>query len=136
MDVLGQTYELKGMVHCVSHHFTIAIKTDTEWIYIDDMCVSVRSFTSIQDLLNSYPNGWFFATFEKSSCTVIGNDIQANFMPCQTSFLHHSFVESGTQSREPEMVFKSDKCNFFPCQTDKRNKQDDMCNEKKRRRSE
>lgn len=60
MDVLGEGYELKGMVRCISHNFTIAVNNYSEWIYIDDLCVSVRRFSSIQDLLNSYPNGWFF----------------------------------------------------------------------------
>ena len=29
MDVLGQNYLLKGMVRCISYHFTVAIKDDT-----------------------------------------------------------------------------------------------------------
>ena len=58
-DVLGEGYELKGMVRCISHHFKIAVNNHSEWIYIDDLCVWVRRFSSIQDLLNSYPNGWF-----------------------------------------------------------------------------
>jgi len=137
MDVLGEGYELKGMVHCISHHFTIAVNNHSEWIYIDDLCVSVRRFSSIQDLLNSYPNGWFFAIFGKSLCTV-PNDLQTNFMPCQTSLLAdkcHKTVESVRQPQEPEMCFISGKFNFSPCQTEHKTKQD-MCNEKKRRRSE
>ena len=105
MDVLGEGYELKGMVRCISHHFTIAVNNYSEWIYIDDLCVSVRRFSSVQDLLNSYPNGCFFAIFGKSLCTV-PNDLQTNFMPCQTSLLAdkcHKTVESVTQPQEPEM---------------------------------
>ena len=30
------------MVHCVSHHFTVAIKDGTPWVYVDDMCDSVK----------------------------------------------------------------------------------------------
>ena len=40
MDMLGQNYELKGMVQYVSHHFTVAIKVGTPWVYVDDMCDS------------------------------------------------------------------------------------------------
>ena len=137
MDVLGEGYELKGMVRCISHHFTIAVNNYSEWIYIDDLCVSVRRFSSVQDLLNSYPNGCFFAIFGKSLCTV-PNDLQTNFMPCQTSLLAdkcHKTVESLTQPQEPEMCFISGKFNFSPCQTEHKTQQD-MCNEKKRRRSE
>ena len=36
LDILAQSYELKGMVRCASHHFTKAINNHTEWICIDD----------------------------------------------------------------------------------------------------
>ena len=55
LDILAQSYELKGMVRCASHHFTKAINNHIEWICIDDLCVSVRSFTPV----------WFFAVFKK-----------------------------------------------------------------------
>ena len=42
MDVLGQNYVLKGMVRCLSSHFTVAIKDDARWIYVDDMCVQLE----------------------------------------------------------------------------------------------
>ena len=50
MDILDQSYELKGMLYCASHHFTETINNHTEWLCIYDLCVSVRSFTSVQDL--------------------------------------------------------------------------------------
>ena len=37
MDMLGQNYVLKGMVQCVSHHITVAIKDGTPWVYVDDI---------------------------------------------------------------------------------------------------
>jgi len=40
VDVLGENYTLKGLVRRTSHHFTVAIKADTQWVYIGDMCVS------------------------------------------------------------------------------------------------
>jgi len=47
MDVLGQSYELKGMVRCASYHFTVAINNHTEWIYILMICVC-QSEVSLQ----------------------------------------------------------------------------------------
>ena len=66
MDMLGQNYVWKGMVQCVSHHFTVAIKVGTPWVYVDDMCDSVKNYTSCQDFFHSNPKGWLFAIFEKS----------------------------------------------------------------------
>ena len=65
MDMLGQNYVLKGMVQCVSHHITVAIKDGTPWRYVDDMCDSVKNYTSCQDLFHSNPKAWLFAIFEK-----------------------------------------------------------------------
>ena len=66
VDMFGQNYVLKGMVQCGSHHFTVAIKDGIPWVYVDDMCDSVKNYTSCQDFFHSYPEGWFFAIFEKS----------------------------------------------------------------------
>lgn len=66
MDMLGQNYVLQGMGQCVSHHFTVAIKDGTPWVYVDDTCDSVKNYTSCQDFFHSNPKGWFFAIFEKS----------------------------------------------------------------------
>ena len=41
LDILAQSFELKGMVRCASHHFTKAINNRTEWIGIDGVCVCV-----------------------------------------------------------------------------------------------
>ena len=40
MDLLGQNYTLEGLVRCASHHFTEAVRAETQKVYIDDMCVS------------------------------------------------------------------------------------------------
>lgn len=40
IDLLGKRYRLEGMVQCMNHHFTVAIKDGFYWIYIDDMCFS------------------------------------------------------------------------------------------------
>ena len=82
--MLGQNYVLKGMVRCISPHFTVAIKYDILWVYIDDMCSSVRNYSSCQDLWQSHPKGCFSAIFEKSSIS-INNDIQVNSRTSETS---------------------------------------------------
>lgn len=95
---VGESYELKGKVCCVGHHLIVALNNHREWIYVDDLCVSVRRFSSIQDLLNSYSNGWCFAIFGKCLC-IVSIELQTNLMPCQT------FVESVTKCQETEMCF-------------------------------
>lgn len=78
METLGVLYCLKGMVRCRNRHFTVALKTDKGWIYIDDLCVSVRCFSPLQELLYNYCDGWFFAIFQKSECLDINLHDTAN----------------------------------------------------------
>ena len=78
MEPLGVSYCLKGMVRCVKIHFTDALKSERGWIYIDDLCVSVRCFLSLQELLYSYSDGWFFAMFQKSECLDVSLHKTAN----------------------------------------------------------
>ena len=78
MNALGEYYVLEGMVRCISHHFTVALKDDTSWVNIDDMCVSVRSYASFQALLYEHFNGWFSGIFEKSSIGVNNNNNENN----------------------------------------------------------
>ena len=71
-------------------------------VYIDDFCVLVRGFLSIDHLLNILLVIYFFSVFQKSLCTTDGNDLQTNLMTSQRSFLHdkcHETVESGAQSQ-------------------------------------
>ena len=82
MDVLGQNYTLQGLVRCGS--LTVAIKADTQWVYIGDVCVSVKVYISFQDLLHDHSSGWFFAIFRKSSVRVANNKIQTSFPASQT----------------------------------------------------
>ena len=81
MDVLGEGYVLKGMVRSLNHHFTVAITDNTHWVYIDDMCVSVKSYSSLQNLLHNHCNGWFFAIFEKTAI-VVNNTVVPNSVMC------------------------------------------------------
>ena len=69
VDMLGRNYVLKGMVQYVSHHFTVALKDGTPWVYVDDMCDSVKNYTSCLDFFHSNHEGWFFAIFEKLKAT-------------------------------------------------------------------
>ena len=45
MDMLGQNYVLKGMVLCVSHHITVAIKDGTPWVIMLMICVIQSKIT-------------------------------------------------------------------------------------------
>ena len=103
MDVLGQNYVLKGMVRCISSHFTVAIKDDARWMYVDDMCVSVRIYASFQHLLSSHSNGWFFATYEKSSIRD-NNGIQKNPVACKTVQQNCNNVLVGTLPKDVPII--------------------------------
>ena len=118
MNVLGEYYVLKGMVRCISHHFTVALKDDTSWVYIDDMCVAVRSYTSFEALLHEHFDGWFFGIFEKSSVGVNNNNennnncdnynIQKKSVRCETLQQDCNTLLFGT-SPTHEPTFSADK---------------------------
>lgn len=59
ISISGKSYVLKGMVQCLSRHFTVAVKDDSLWVYIDDMCSSVRKHTSCHHLLHGHPKVGF-----------------------------------------------------------------------------
>ena len=50
-----------------SSFYSVAVKDDTHWAYIDDMYVLVWSYTTFQGLLLSHPNGCVFAMYEHCS---------------------------------------------------------------------
>ena len=50
METLGVSYCFKGIVRCLNIHFTVALTCESGWIYIDDLCVSVRRFLSFQEV--------------------------------------------------------------------------------------
>ena len=62
----------------------MAKKYDSLWVYVDDMCSSVRNYSSCQDLWQSHPKGCFFAIFEKSVIS-INDDIQAHLRTSETA---------------------------------------------------
>lgn len=45
MDVLGEGYVLKGMVWFLNYYFIVVIIDNIYWVYIDDMCVFVKSYS-------------------------------------------------------------------------------------------
>ena len=92
MDMLGQHYVLKGIIQCSSHHFTVAVKDDSHKVYINATCVLVRSYTTFQDLLLSYPYSWFFAIFKYCSPQIYNNMqtiSETSETVCQDSNLHN-----------------------------------------------
>ena len=62
----GSPYTLQGLVRCFQRHFTCAIKIENKWVYFDDMCSTVQEFSSLYQLKQHYPVGWFFAIFQLS----------------------------------------------------------------------
>ena len=92
------------LVRCTSHHFTVAVKADTQWVYIDDMCVSVKAYTSFQDLLHNRSSGWFFAIFRKSSVRVGNDNIQRSFSASQTPTQKLDDFPVSTLPRDPPSI--------------------------------
>ena len=78
METLGVSYCLNGTVRCLNRHFTVALKSESGWIYVDDLCVSARRFLSFQEVLYSHLDGCFFAIFQKSESVDINLHESAN----------------------------------------------------------
>ena len=53
-------YKLKGMVRSYNKHFTCTVFVQGKWTYIDDLCTSVKEFTSLAALKNNLSKGGFF----------------------------------------------------------------------------
>ena len=83
MEVLGCWYSLKSLVRCCNHHFTVAINSGAYWIYIDDLCISVRIFPSVGGSSTCLSRWLVFAIFEKCT-TFTHSNTQANASPSQT----------------------------------------------------
>lgn len=79
--------------------FYSGCKAVTQWVYIDDMCVSVKTYTSFQDLLRNHSSGWFFAIFRKSSVRVGNDNIERSFAASQTPTTQNSYDFYGTTLR-------------------------------------
>ena len=95
-------YSLKAIVRCMNHHFTVAIKETSHWLYIDDLCFSVRQYSSLSGLFNKHCNGWFFAVYEKCSFALNNSDTPRNSTvletPCvDTQDKCETISRSGTQ---------------------------------------
>jgi len=104
VDVLRQNYTLKGFVRSTSHHVTVAIKGDTQWVYIDDMCVSVKTYTSFQDLFHNHFSGWVFAIFRKSPQLELATIIHTNFAASQTPTENLDDFPVSTLPRDPPNI--------------------------------
>ena len=101
MDVLGNYYSLKAVVRCSSHHFTVAINSDTSWLYYDDLCATVREYLNLQDLFKEFRCGWFFAIYEKSFINNICRPNLSANVPEMSFSLHKSpMMASSVQCKE------------------------------------
>jgi len=56
---------LKAIVRNSGAHFTCAIGTNNEWLFLDDMKNYNEIFQDLNELYNVYPLGWFFAVYVK-----------------------------------------------------------------------
>ena len=63
INILGFQYHLKGLVRCHQHHFTCTLSCSTDWIFIDDLCDSIRHFRHSTEIYQEYNNEWFFAAY-------------------------------------------------------------------------
>ena len=63
-ELNNSPYSLQGLVRCYQRHFTCAIKMEGKWVYFDDMCSTVQLFSSLQELKQHYPVGWFYTIFQ------------------------------------------------------------------------
>ncbi len=69
IELQKASYSLKGLVRCYQKHFTCAVCIEEKWIYFDDMCNSVREFSSLKQLQQQYPLGWFFIILQLNNDT-------------------------------------------------------------------
>lgn len=65
-------------MRCANHHFTIAINSGTHWLYYDDLCTAVQQYTTFQEVLHRYANGWYFAVYEKAVIPYVDNISEGN----------------------------------------------------------
>jgi hypothetical protein len=63
-ELNNSPYSLQGLVRCYQRHFTCSIKMEGKWVYFDDMWSTVQLFSSLQELKQHYPVGWFFTIFQ------------------------------------------------------------------------
>ena len=70
----------------------------------DGMCVSVKAYTSFQDLLHNHSSGWFFAIFRKSSVRVANDNIQTSFPASQTPTQNLDDFPVSTLPRDPPSI--------------------------------
>ena len=76
---IGQAqYKLKGMVRSYNKHFTCAVYIEGKWTYIDDLCTSVKEFTSLTALTKLLQQGWFFLIYELNNEFCEVTDFTAN----------------------------------------------------------
>ena len=101
---VGQAeYKLKGMVRSYNKHFTCAVFVQGKWTYIDDLCTSVKEFTSLAALTKQFKQGWFFTIYEvtnvvceSQSCKADNEHIEAS-MPAKK----RKHLKSGVQAETP-----------------------------------
>ena len=101
MDVLGQNYTFNGLVRCTRHHFTVAIKADTQWVYIDDMTVSQSKRTPHFIFFYIIILVVGFSLFSESPPLELATIIHTNFAASQTPTQNLDDFPVSTLPRDP-----------------------------------
>jgi len=111
MEVLDNFYLLKAVVRCASHHFTIAKKSGSHWLYYDDMCTTVQQYATFQDVLDAYAYGWYFAGYETSLMPSVDNNIHQG-KDSTTLMPEHSFSKLEDKEYQASDDFKKKKFTY------------------------
>lgn len=97
------SYSLEAIVRCKNHHFTVAIKQNNHWLYVDHLCISVKEYSSLFELFLNHHDGWFFAVYRKCSTLLNDNDGSGNSTVFEPQHLHlednsHRISDSSKQT--------------------------------------
>lgn len=76
IDIQNVTYCLSAFVRNPGGHFSVAVKKNSTWLYIDDLKRKIEVFQSLRDLRSEYQNGWFFCCYIQK--TINDKDCNAN----------------------------------------------------------
>ena len=76
ISVGPKVYKLQAIVHNSSYHFSCAVKSEGNWLHINDLQNAVNVWPSLENLYSSTPRGWFFAVYVLASrCEVLNYGI-------------------------------------------------------------
>ena len=88
-SLCNSLFSLKAVVFCNNRHFTCGVEWNGIWLYIDDMCKPVQSFSHLADRFVKNTNAFFGIYVEKSEIVENNsnqskNDIRKYTRVCNT----------------------------------------------------